>query len=45
MSDFKAKIYQIDFSFQRAPTPPSWIYGDLLLRVGEGRGADVQFFP
>jgi len=47
MSYFKAKMHQIRFrlglrprpcwgSSQRSPRPPSWIYGVLLLREGEG---------
>ena len=48
MTDFKAKMHQIRFqlglrcrprwwSLQRSPRPPSWIWGALLLRRGEGR--------
>jgi len=48
MPYFKAKIHQIRFrlgllprprwgSSQRSLRPPSWIYGVLLLREGEGR--------
>ena len=48
MTDFNAKIHQIRFrlglrprprwgSLQRSPRPPSWIWGALLLRRGEGR--------
>jgi len=47
MSDFKAKMHQNRFrlglcprsrcgSLQRAPRPPSWIKGSLLLREREG---------
>jgi len=48
MTDFKAKMHQIRFrlglcprprwgSLRRSPRPPSWIWGALLLREGEGR--------
>jgi len=47
MTDFKAKMHLIRFrlglrrprwgSLQRSPRPPSWIWGALLLRRGEGR--------
>jgi len=48
MTDFKAKMHQIRFrlglrprprwgSLQRSPRSPSWIWGALLLRRGEGR--------
>ena len=51
MTDFKAKMHQIRFrlglrprprweSLQRSPRPPSWIWGALLLRRGEGRAEE-----
>jgi len=51
MTDFKAKMHQIRLrlglrsrprwgSLQRSPRSPSWIWGALLLRRGEGRGEE-----
>jgi len=53
MSDFKAKMYQIQFrlglrprphwrSLQRSPRTTSWIKGDLLLSGGEGIRRGVE---
>ena len=53
MTNFKAKMHQIRFrlglrprprwgSLQRSPRPPSWIWGALLLRRGEGRGGEER---
>jgi len=45
MSDFKAKMYQIQFwSLQRSPRPPSWIKGPTSKgrdRMGRGKGREA----
>ena len=45
LSPDEAKMHQIRFrwgSLQRSPRPPSWIWGALLLRGGEGRGREER---